>query len=80
MTGTAAGVGIATGIQAGACLTVEAAKEKGFVTAEQVNEILADAGKLITSGEYASDSATGQGDLDCEKVVAELKAAAAKAK
>ena len=47
---------------------------------DALNEILADAGKLITSGEYASDSATGQGDLDCEKVVAELKAAAAKAK
>ena len=79
-TGLGAGAGIATGMQAGACLTVEAAKEKGFVTAEQVNEILADAGKQIVSGEYTGDSSIAAGDLKCEEVGANLKAAAAKGK
>ena len=79
-TGLGAGAGIVTGMQAGACLTVEAAKEKGFITAEQVNEILADAGKQIVSGEYTGDSSITPGDLKCEQVVADLKAAEAKVK
>ena len=77
-TGLGAGAGIVTGLQAGACLTVEAAREKGLMTAEQVSEVLADAGKLIASGDYAGDTSIGQTGLECEKVVAELKAIAAK--
>jgi hypothetical protein len=77
--GAGAGVGIATGLKAGACLTVEAAKEKGYITAEQVNEVLAEAGKQIASGDYAADTADlSSGDVECEKFIAELKAAAAK--
>lgn len=78
--GLGAGAGIATGMQAGACLAVDTAKEKGFVTPEQVNEILADAGKQIVSGEYTADTPVSPDDLQCEKVVADLKAAAAQAK
>lgn len=78
-TGVGAGVGVATGLQAGACLTVEAAKEEGLITAEQVNEVLVAAGKLIASDEYAGTATPSGSDLDCEKVVAQLKDAAKKA-
>ncbi len=82
-TGVGAGIGIATGLQAGACLTVEAAKEKGLITAEQVGEVLQAAGRLIADTNVQADSggpATGpeapKTDADCQAVVAKLKAAA----
>jgi hypothetical protein len=78
-TGIGAGVGIATGLQAGACLTVEAAKEQGLITADQVNDVLVAAGKLISSEGYAGTETSAGSDLDCEKVVAQLKEAARKA-
>jgi hypothetical protein len=79
LTGIGAGVGIATGLQAGACLTVEAAREQGLIAAEQVDDVLVAAGKLISSEKYAGTATTSGSDLDCEKVVAELKEAAGKA-
>ncbi len=78
-TGIGAGVGVATGLQAGACLTVEAAKDQGLITAEQVDEILIAAVKQIASEEYAGAATAPSSDLDCEKVVAQLKEAAKKA-
>jgi hypothetical protein len=78
-TGIGAGFGIATGLQAGACLTAEAAREQGLITTEQVDEVLVAAGKLITSEEYAGTATASGSDLDCEKVVAQLKEAAKKA-
>lgn len=78
-TGIGAGVGVATGLQAGACLTVEAAKDQGLITAEQVDEVLIAAGKQIASEEYAGTATAPSNDLDCEKVVAQLKEAAKKA-
>lgn len=45
-TGLGAGAGIVTGMQAGACLTVEAAKDKGFIRADQVEQIFAAAAVL----------------------------------
>lgn len=75
-TGYGAGVGVATGLKAGACLTIEAAKEQGLMTTEQAKQVLHAAGRQISSTQ-ASDAATPpDADLDCEKVVAELKAAA----
>lgn len=79
-TGLGAGAGIVTGMQAGACLSIDAAKEKGFVTTEQVNEILADVRKQIVSGEYTGDSPIAPDALKCEQVVADMKAASAKMK
>jgi hypothetical protein len=79
--GIGAGAGIVTGLKAGACLTVEAAKQRGFITSEQVNEVLALAGKQISSsanvnaGEQAHFAG---GDAECAKVVADLKKAAQK--
>lgn len=78
-TGIGAGVGIATGVQAGACLTVEAARDKGLITADQVDEVLVAAGKLIASEEYSGTATSSGNDFDCAKVVAQLKDAAKKA-
>ncbi|MEJ2308023.1 MAG: hypothetical protein P8Z31_00575 [Gammaproteobacteria bacterium] len=77
-TGIGAGVGVATGLQAGVCLTVEAAKEKGFITSEQVDEVLAATAQQVTSQEYVAEGAITGGDMQCEKIIAELKAAASK--
>jgi len=80
LTGIGAGVGIATGLQAGACLTVEAAKDKGLITSEQVDEILIAAVEQFASDGVAGETAISGGDLECEKVVAELKETAKKTK
>ncbi|MGB5427679.1 MAG: hypothetical protein WBN95_12925 [Gammaproteobacteria bacterium] len=79
-TGIGAGVGIATGLQAGACLTVEAARDQGLVTAEQVDDVLNAAVKLIASEYSSAESTSMGGDLECEKVVAQLKEAGKQSK
>jgi pyruvate/2-oxoglutarate dehydrogenase complex dihydrolipoamide dehydrogenase (E3) component len=81
MTGVGAGVGIATGLKSGACLTVEAAKEKGFITSEQVSEVLMAAGRqLATTDVPADESGFKLDDAECQKVIANLKRAAAESK
>lgn len=77
--GVGAGVGIATGLKAGACLTVEAAKEKGFITGAQVDEVLNAAVKQIASSTGIDDANKLSGaDAACQKVIADLKNAAQK--
>ena len=80
MTGIGAGVGIATGLKAGACLTAEAAKDKGLITAEQVDEVLMAASGKISSADVGESAAASLNDAECQKVVAELREAAAQAK
>jgi hypothetical protein len=81
MTGLGAGVGIATGLKSGACLTVEAAKDKGFITTEQVGEVLIAAGEqLATTDVRADESGFKLDDAECQKVVADLKKAVAGSK
>ncbi len=81
MTGVGAGVGIVTGLKSGACLTVEAAKDKGFITSEQVGEVLAAAGRQLATSEVPSDeSGFKLDDAECQKVIANLKKAAAESK
>jgi hypothetical protein len=77
--GVGTGVGIATGLKAGACLTVEAAKDKGFITAAQVDEVLNAAAQQIvtTSGIDDAGQLTGA-DQQCQKFIADLKNAAQK--
>lgn len=74
--GIGTGVGVATGLKAGACLTVEAAKESGLITAEQVDEVLNAAIQTIASAEIEGAAALSNGDAECARVVEELKAAA----
>jgi hypothetical protein len=47
LTGIGAGAGIVTGLKAGACLTVEAAKAKGYIKSEQIEELLKAAAQQI---------------------------------
>lgn len=75
-TGVGAGVGIVTGVKAGACFAVEAAKDLGFITSEQVDEVLNAAVKQIASENVTEEAALTGTDATCEKVVAELKDAA----
>ncbi len=76
LTGVGAGVGIITGLKAGACLTVEAAKEQGLVTAEQVDDVLNAAARLIAAEDLGDEASLSGGDAECARVVADLKAAA----
>ena len=83
-TGVGAGAGIVTGMQAGACLTVEAAKDKGLISAEQVDEIFAAAAESLRAQvdqiktDVATNADIADTDAECQAVVAELKRAAAK--
>lgn len=72
--GVGAGAGVATGLKSGACLTVEAAKAKGFITAEQVDEVLRTAGDLISDTARSEEKVllTG-GDAECVKIIDDLK-------
>jgi hypothetical protein len=76
--GIGTGVGVATGLKAGACLTVEAAKEAGFITPEQVGEVLDAAIQTIASTEIETAETLANADAECAKVVEELKAAASR--
>ena len=83
-TGVGAGAGIVTGMQAGACLTLEAAKDKGLISAEQVDAIFVAAAESLQAqiGQIDADVAAGtdvaDNDAKCQAVVAELKRTAAK--
>jgi len=83
-TGIGAGAGIVTGMQAGACLTVETAKNKGLITSDQVGTILAAAaGSIRTQAEQikadpGADAVSMASDAECQAVVAKLKQAASK--
>lgn len=77
-TGVGAGAGILTGLKAGACLTIEAAKEQGYITAEQVDGVLNAAVKQIASADLGNEVTLSGSDSECAKVVADLKQAAQK--
>jgi len=80
-TGVGAGAGIVTGMQAGACLTIEAAKEKGLITAAQVDDIFAAAarsmaaaaGDLTAGSERTTGTDFADTDAECRAFVAQLK-------
>lgn len=74
--GVGTGVGIATGLKAGACLTIEGAREAGLLTDEQVDEVLQAAMAQISSEEFPAGSSDTEGGLDCQQIVADMRAAA----
>lgn len=74
-TGLGAGVGVATGLVAGACMTVESAKDLGFITPDQVDQVLKTAVEQISKDNMADASEISGSDAECQKVIAELKAA-----
>lgn len=75
LTGIGAGAGIVTGLKCGACLTVEAAKAKGYIRRQQVEELLTAAAQQIAEEKLGNEAALTDGDT-CQKVVADLKKAA----
>jgi hypothetical protein len=77
-TGIGAGAGIATGLAAGACSALESAKDQGLVTEEQFDEVLRGAvAKITGSVELPPEAELADTAAKCEKVVANLKKAAA---
>ena len=82
--GIGAGAGIVTGMQAGACLAVETAKNKGLITSDQVGTILAGAaGSIRTQAEQIkadpwAGAVSMASDAECQAVIAKLKQAARK--
>jgi len=77
-TGVGAGAGVATGLSSGICMTVKAAQDKGFVTAEQVDEVMTQASANLseaTTGEIGEIAGTA---AQCDAFLAKLKEAAAK--
>ncbi len=79
LTGIGAGAGIVTGLKAGACLTIEAAKKQGLVTDDQVDGLLNAAATEISLKAPQDEALFSGGSAACEKIVAELREAAAKA-
>lgn len=75
-TGLGAGAGMVTGMQSGACLAVEAARQKGLISAEQVDEIFAAAAEAMQV-QLPTETDIADTDAECRKVVAELKASLA---
>ena len=75
--GGAAGMGIATGLSAGICSTVQAAQEEGIMTAEQVDLVLtrASANMAGLSGVETSEPIVGSA-AQCDTVLENLRNAA----
>ena len=78
LTGIGAGVGVATGLKAGTCLTAEAAKAKGYVKPEQVGDLIASAFAQMADRKIAGHEELTIDDAACQKFIADLKAAGGK--
>lgn len=77
--GAMMGVGVATGLSAGLCATVQAAQEEGIMKAEQVDQVLkraaADLGGVTNLPE--GEKMVG-GAAECQAVLTRLREAAAR--
>jgi len=74
--GAAMGIGVATGASAGICMTVEAAEEEGFLTPEEIDQVLnrAAADMSEIAGSDAPGELVGARD-DCAAVMERLREA-----
>lgn len=73
--GMMAGIGIATGLSTGICMTVEAAQQMGLMTPEQVDEVLQRAAENLPGGAEATAEAPIAGSAaQCDELLAELRA------
>lgn len=71
--GAMMGMGVATGLSAGICSTVQAAQEEGIMTAEQVDQVLKRAAAdLGSSTEVPADEQLVDSAAQCEAVLAKL--------
>jgi hypothetical protein len=77
--GMGAGAGIVVGSQAGACLAVEAAKDKGLLSAEEIDQVIGDSvGKIKGKSQIPADAEVPwiTSEADCAKMIAEMEMAA----
>ncbi|MGG7644799.1 hypothetical protein ACQ5SP_08355 [Rhodovulum sp. YNF3179] len=75
--GAATGVGIATGLSAGICSTVQAAQEEGLLTAEQVDQVLLRAAQDMGGSEVVADGSEMVGSAaECDAVMQRLRSEA----
>jgi hypothetical protein len=74
--GLGAGAGIVVGAQAGACLALEAAKDRGLLEAADIDAVIAEAANRIRS-EAPEGASSGlqlvQSEADCAEMVAKLR-------
>ncbi len=76
MGGAAAGVGVATGLSAGICSTVQAASEEGLLDAAQIDQVLNRAAADMSELAGTSEPDGLVGGLDeCAAVMERLRAA-----
>jgi hypothetical protein len=74
--GTMAGIGIATGLSSGICITVKAATDLGLLTDEQVDQVLNKAAENAAGHTEIPEDQKIVGTVDqCNEVIAKLKAA-----
>ena len=74
--GVGAGAGLVVGTQAGACMAVEAAKERGLLSGQQINQVIADTVGKIKGKSTPKPDAPIQwvgNEADCAKMVAEME-------
>lgn len=73
-----AGAGIVVGAQAGACLALEAAKDRGLLDAADIDALIADAAGRIrreAPEETTSELQLVRSEADCAEMIAELRSA-----
>jgi hypothetical protein len=76
--GLGAGAGIVVGAQAGACLALEAAKDRGLLDAADIDALIADAADRIrreAPEATTSELQLARSEADCAEVIAELRSA-----
>jgi hypothetical protein len=74
-TGAAMGVGVATGMSAGICSVVEAAEKGGFLTAEQIDALLARAREGLTDQPLPEGASIAGSTVECAAVMQKLRSA-----
>ena len=73
--GAMMGAGVATGLSAGICSTVQAAQEEGIMTAEQVDLVLARAASdMAAAASLPAGTEMVGGAADCASFLDRLKA------
>lgn len=72
--GAGAGAGIAVGLSAGVCTMARSAQDLGVMTAEQVDEVLANAVRLFDeTAEIQDDTEIVGSAAQCDEALARLK-------
>jgi hypothetical protein len=81
--GMGAGAGIIVGSQAGACLAVETAKDKGLLSADESDQVIAGTVGKIKGKAQPPEDVSFQwvgSEADCARMIAEMEQQAAQTK